>query len=166
MYSIKDYVVCGSSGVCSVEDICVPGYAVLKIPHYILQPIYDFKTKVTVPTEGSNVRLRDPISRREAEAFFETFAACELLFCTDNRYVGKFSSEILSGGEWLKWLGLLKGFADKRLRQKEKGKTLTMREDALYTRVKNLVMGELAFALGTTLAEAEETYAEHLEEHL
>lgn len=166
MYSIKDYVVCGSSGVCVVEDICIPSYAVLKTPHYILQPIYDSKTKVTIPAEGGNARLRQPISPEEAKAFFESFAACELLFCTDNRYVGKFASEILSGGEWLKWLGLLKGFTDKRLRQKEKGKTLTMREDALYTRVKNLVMGELAFVLGISAEDAEAQYAERLDEHM
>ncbi len=166
MYSIKDYVVCGSSGVCCVEDICVPSYAVLKAPHYVLQPIYDKKTKVTIPAEGGNTRLRAPIGAQEAEAFLENFAACNLLFCNDNRYVAKFAGEILSGGEWEKWLGLLKGFTQKNLQQKARGKTLTMREESLYNKVKNLVMGELAFALGITLDEATERFASHLEECL
>ena len=154
MYSIQDYVVCGSSGVCRVEDICVPSYAVLKVPHYVLQPIYDHKTKVTIPAEGGNARFRNPIDREEAEAFFIRFAHCELLFCSDNRYVAKFASEILSSGEWLRWLGLLKGFTQKNMQQKARGKTLTMREDSLYTRIKTLVMGELAFALGISPEEA------------
>jgi len=166
MYSIKDYVVCGSSGVCCVEDICVPGYAVLKVPHYVLQPIYDKKTKVTIPAEGGNTRLRDPIAAQEAEDFLARFADCQLLFCNDNRYVAKFASEILSGGEWEKWLGLLKGFTQKIMQQKARGKNLTMREDALYTKVKNLVLGEVAFALGIPLEDAAARFVPHLEECL
>ena len=166
MYSIQDYVVCGSSGVCRVEDICVPSYAVLKAPHYVLQPIYDHKTKVTIPAQGGNARFRDPISQEEAEAFFTRFAECELLFCNDNRYVAKFAGEILTGGEWLKWLGLLKGFAQKSKQQKARGKTLTMREDGLYTKIRNLVLGELAFALSIPLEEATECFATHLEEYV
>ena len=166
MYNIKDYVVCGSSGVCCVEDICVPSYAVLKVPHYVLQPIYDRKTKVTIPAEGGNTRLRDPIAAQEAEAFLESFTHCELLFCNDNRYVAKFASEILSGGEWSKWLGLLKGFTQKTLQQKARGKTLTMREESLYNKVKNLVLGEVAFALGISLEDAVARFAPHLEECL
>lgn len=166
MYSIQDYVVCGSSGVCRVEDICVPSYAVLKVPHYVLQPIYDHKTKVTIPAEGGNARFRNPIDREEAEAFFTRFAQCELLFCSDNRYVAKFASEILSSGEWLRWLGLLKGFTQKNMQQKARGKTLTMREDSLYTRIKTLVMGELAFALGISPEEAAERFGAHLEEYM
>ena len=166
MYSIKDYVVCGSSGVCCVEDICVPNYAVLKAPHYVLQPIYDRKTKVTIPAEGGNARLRDPIAKEEAEAFLARFAECELLFCNDNRYVAKFAGEILSGGEWIRWLGLLKGFTQKIMQQRARGKTLTMREESLYNKVKNLVMGELAFALGISPEAAAEAYAAHLEEYM
>ena len=166
MYSIKDYVVCGSSGVCCVEDICTPSYAVLKVPHYVLQPIYDHKTKITIPAEGGNARLRDPITAQEAEAFWECFAQCALLFCNDNRYVAKYSSEILSGGEWEKWLGLLKGFTQKILQQRARGKTLTMREEGLYNKVKNLVLGELAFALNITPEEAAEKIVPHLEEYV
>ena len=166
MYSVKDYVVCGSSGVCRVEDIRVPDYAVLKVPHYVLQPLYDLKTKVTIPVEGGHCHLRSTITRGEAEDFSKQFHACETLFCNDSRYLGKFASEILSGGEWLKWLGLFKGFCEKRSRQKSRGKGLTMREDALYNRVKNLVVGELAFVLKMSVEDVEISCIRALEDQL
>ena len=52
MFEKGHVFVYGASGVCRVEDICVRDYGAGKKEYYILQPVFDLRSSLSVPVDS------------------------------------------------------------------------------------------------------------------
>ena len=65
-----DYVVCGSKGVCTVEDVTklvMPGVDE-KREYYVLKPVYNISTTVYIPVDAGKESMRGVLSAAEANS--------------------------------------------------------------------------------------------------
>ena len=67
---INDAVIHVPEGVCTVTSIIERDLASLGIrQYYVLEPVYDHKSKIFVPIEGNNTKVRELPNKEEVLSF-------------------------------------------------------------------------------------------------
>ncbi len=155
MLNVGETFVYGSSGVCRVEDICVRDCGSGKKEYYVLQPVYDARSTVYIPTDSeklvSNVRtlltekeVYDMISSMPEEGF-------EWII-NDKERIETFRS-ILEEGTRQDVVKLLRTLYLRKKELAEKGKKLRSADEAMMQRAEKLIYGEFAWVLGISPSE-------------
>ena len=69
MFQVNDYVICGGSGVCEVQDICSNPFDQTKPEekYYLLKPVYLRENTVYIPVHHPKIAMRKLISKEEAK---------------------------------------------------------------------------------------------------
>ena len=145
-----EYVVCGSKGVCMVEDVTkldVPGM-VGKREYYVLKPVYNHGTTVYIPVDAGKESMRGVLSATEAKRLIRKMEEIAPI-CIDNdkmleqEYRGCMRTNLCE-----EWVRILKTTHQRRVKRQEMGRKVTA-VDAKYSRIaEDSLFGELAVALG------------------
>lgn len=149
MYQKGEYVVCGSKGVCIVEDITtldISGVDKTR-EYYILKPLYAAASTVYVPVDVAKDSLRRVITADEAKAFVQTIPDISLLDIANDKLLEPAYKQCLKANCCDEWVRIIKTIYQRRQTRMEAGRKETaidvryckIAEDGLY--------GELAAAL-------------------
>lgn len=149
MFSVGEYVACGSKGVCVVQDITT-----LKLPgvdqnrkYYILKPIYNAGTTVYVPLDSGVDTIRAVLGAEEAKRLVEAYPSIPLLSIPNEKMFEQTYKECMKTGSCEEWAKVLKTINDRKEKRLSTGRRMTA-VDAKYIHiVEDSLYGELAFAL-------------------
>lgn len=164
VFQINDYLIYGGSGVCVVEDICVPEINGLDPTkeYYILRPIYDNGGTIFSPVDNTRNVMRRLITRDEVSVLWEKLSATAALWNATEKIQESDFLSVIRTYDPFDWACIIKSLHERvetRIRQKKSiGETdkryLRMTEDLLY--------GELAVALDIPKDQVSEYFCEKL----
>ena len=161
MFEKGDRLVYGVNGVCTVEEMrsleIAPGSS---RDYYVLRPLNDPKTTLSVPVDSPlTSRMRPLKTPEEIKLILKSSAECVMNWI-DNRIErnAKFK-EIMINGECRELYMMLLCLKKRRHSLAVNGKRLSAGDNAMMTSVQRVLRDELCCSLDITLEEADRLLA-------
>lgn len=150
MFGKGEYVVCGSKGVCTVEDVTtlnVPGVDGRK-EYYVLKPVYNCSTTVYIPIDAGRESMRGVLSAAEAKKLIRGMEKIAPIVIENDKLLEQEYRGCMRTNLCEEWVRILKTTYQRKLKRQEMGRKVTA-VDAKYSRIaEESLYGELAVALG------------------
>lgn len=139
----------GGSGVCRVEDICIRDYGVGKKEYYILQPVYDMRSSLSIPVDSPafESRARELLSKDEVLNIIDTLPNTDAEWIRDDKERVEVFKNLLEGGVRKDIATLIRTLYLHKKELAEKGKKLRSSDEAIMQRAERLLYGEFAWVL-------------------
>lgn len=157
MYKTGELVVCGSKGVCSVEDITTLNISGIdkEREYYILKPRYMAASTVYVPVDNAEKSLRKVLTPCEAEALIDSIPDLPLITFVSEKLLEQEYKNCLKTDKSEQWARLIKTIYDRMRKRTQAGRKATA-IDARYLKIaQDCLYGELAAALACSRDEVE-----------
>ena len=77
MFKKGEYILYGTVGVCQVEGISKPDFSNNDKVYYSLVPKFDQDTTIYIPVDSPKVKMREIMTRQEAEQFILALPSVE-----------------------------------------------------------------------------------------
>ena len=149
MFGKGDYVVCGSKGVCTVEDITrlhLPGVDEEK-EYYILKPVYTVGSTVYIPADAGADTMRGILSEEEANQLIYEIPEIPSIEGINEKLLEQEYKGCMRANLCREWVKILKTTYQRTRKRQEMGRKVTA-VDAKYTRIaEDILYGELAVVL-------------------
>ena len=150
MFGIGEYVVCGSKGVCTVEDVTkldMPGVDE-KREYYVLKPIYNVSTTVYIPVDAGKESMRGVLSAAEANSLIRRIDDIAPIAIANDKMLEQEYRGCMRTNLCEEWVRIIKTTRQRKIKRQEMGRKVTA-VDAKYSRIaEDSLFGELAIALG------------------
>lgn len=149
-FAIGDLIVYGETGVCRVEDVVEKEFLGVVCPCYKLQPLYQ-SCMIFTPADNEAVFMRRIISQEEASALIEGYSSVAPEDCppASPRELAERYDKIIKLHDCSALIKLSVSIRAKREVLAEKKKKLSAVDERYLKRAEDLLLGELAAALGT-----------------
>lgn len=164
-FQVNDYIFHGGSGVCIVEDICVPKHmhgADAKRKYYRLHPIYEAGSVIYTPVDHAQTFVRPILTRREAEQLIRQLPDIEPLHIPNEKLKESQYRELLRTNRCDAWLQLIKTLYLRTQARKNDGKRPCQSDEKYLQLAERLLYGELAIPLGIPKEQVCDYIAEHV----
>lgn len=149
MFGKGDLVVCGSKGVCIVEEItklCMPGVDKDR-DYYVLKPVYNDAATVYLPVDSGEDSMRRTLSREEANSLLEAIKDIQPLNVSNDKLLEQEYRGCLRTNMCEEWVKVLKTTYIRKQNRMKMGRKMTA-VDAKYSRIAgDSLFGELAIVL-------------------
>ncbi len=149
MFKKGEFVVCGSRGVCTVEDISklTMSCADKEQEYYILKPLYTAGSTVYMPVDGDQESVRKVLSHEEADALIRELDSIPVISSPSDKLLEQEYRGCMRTGRCKEWVRILKTTYQRKCRRQEMGRKVTA-VDAKYSRIaQESLFGELSVAL-------------------
>ncbi|MBP5281742.1 MAG: CarD family transcriptional regulator [Lachnospiraceae bacterium] len=150
MFGKGDYVVCGSKGVCTVEDVTklvMPGVDE-KREYYVLKPVYNISTTVYIPVDAGKESMRGVLSAAEANSLIRRIDDIAPIAIANDKMLEQEYRGCMRTNQCEEWVRIIKTTRQRKMKRQEMGRKVTA-VDAKYSRIaEDSLFGELAVALG------------------
>ena len=164
MFQIGEKVVCGSKGVCRVENITtlnISGIDKQRV-YYILKPLYMAASTVYVPADHAMEAMRPVLSEDAARDLVERIPQLTLIHVENEKLLEQEYKACLRTDSCAEWLRIIKTTRARKERRQEAGRKMTA-VDARYLKIaQDCVYGELAVALSVPREKVEEFVEEQM----
>ena len=149
MFEVGEYVVCGSKGVCVVENITTLDIAGVdkERKYYILKPIYQTGSTVYVPVDSPKDSLRRVMERRDAQKLIEAIPDVPLLVIANDKLTEQTYKESLKSGNCEEWVRIIKTIWWRKQQRLQAGRKMTALDAKYFHMAEESLYGELAVAL-------------------
>ena len=164
MYQIGEKVVCGSKGVCSVENITKLNISGIdkEREYYILKPVYMAASTVYVPVDHAETALRSVLTEAEARELLEKIPGLTTISIANEKFLEQEYKTCLRTDRCEEWIRILKTTMERKEKRLEAGRKVTA-VDAKYLKIaQDCVYGELAVALSIPREDVETYIAEQI----
>jgi len=140
----------GASGVCKVEDICVRDYGAGKKEYYILQPVFDLRSSLSIPVDSPAfaTHARELLTKAEIDEIIETLPNTEAEWIRDDKERIETFRSLLEGGVRKDIAMLIRTLYLHKKELAERGKKLRSTDETIMQRAEKLLYGEFAYVLG------------------
>lgn len=153
MYSINDYVIYGTSGVCRIIDINIQKFNEVEREYYTIMPLYTKNSKIYVPVENHNNKLRNLLTADEIHTLIKTMPGEKGTWIKQNQQrIGRFK-EIIKEGNREELARLISMLYLCKLDLAKAGKKLTMADEGIMKEAEKMLYEEFAFVLNIKLDE-------------
>ncbi|RKJ49569.1 hypothetical protein D7X25_19490 [bacterium 1XD42-8] len=149
MLKIGEYTMYSWYGACKVEDVREISKEDGKKMYYIFKPHNDKKATVMVPVD--NERMREIISKEEAETLLKSIDELPLNWVENSRIRDELYMEILREGDTKRVLQLLKTLLLKKEEVKDAKGKMNMRDNRILTNTEKYLFSELSISLNVEL---------------
>ncbi len=150
MFSVNDYVVYGSEGVCRIEDIGRKDITGLdrEKEYYTLVPVYK-SGRIYTPTDSSII-MRRVITKEQAQELVKHIKdiSSELDVPRDSKLAAAFYKELVRTYEYEKLISVIRHIFEKQRRLVLLKKNLPAVDAKYFKMAQDILYGELGFALG------------------
>lgn len=165
---VGDYVMYGSIGICSIEEIGevhMAGTPKGKV-YYTLLPVNAKGSRIFIPVDNQKVRLRPIVSIEEAENLLVELVSLEVITPFDDKKNENQMKEIIRSCSCKETARLLKTLYYSREVRLKTGKKLSAGADKYFTLSLEALTGELAIVWNIKRAEVEKLLMEELEQSI
>lgn len=150
MFSVNDYVIYGSEGVCKVESIGHPEISGLdgKREYYTLSPVYR-SGRIYTPVD-STIIMRRVISRNQAEELIGNIkeVSGELDVPKDAKLANQYYRELVRSYECSKLIQVIKHVFQKQRRFAAEKRSLPAVDLKFFKMAEDMLYSEFGFVLG------------------
>ena len=149
VFAIGEYVVCGSKGVCTVENITrldISGVDKTR-EYYILKPLYLLGSTVYVPVDSSKESMRRVLKREEAEALIATIPGIPLIDITNEKLSEQAYRECMKTNRCEEWVRIIKTIYLRKQKRLQAGRKVTAVDARYFHLAEESLYGELAVSL-------------------
>lgn len=168
MFRKGEYVVCGSKGVCMVEEIAklsMPGVDHDK-EYYVLKPIYASGTTVYIPVDAGMGSMRKVLSAPEAKKLIRKIEDVAPISISNDKLLEQEYRGCMRTNLCEDWIRIIKTAYQRKIRRQEMGRKVTA-VDAKYARIaEDSLYGELAVALNVPREKVADFIAEEIEKRI
>ena len=155
----KDHVfVYGTNGVCRVKDICTCDYGAGRKEYYILQPVFDSRSSLSVPVDSPvlSSRARELLSEKEVLEIIDSLPDTEAEWIRDDRERLETFKNLLESGVCKDVALLVRSIYMHKKELSLKGKKLRSSDETTMQRAEKLLFEEFAWVLGINPKEVAE----------
>lgn len=155
MLNVGETLIYGSSGVCRVEDICVRDCGSGKREYYVLQPVYDTRSTVYVPTDSEKLisHAKALLTRQEIYDMIDDMPEDSFEWIVNDKERGETFRNILEEGSRKDVVKLIRTLYLRKKELSERGKKLRSSDESIMQRAERLLYGEFAWVLGINPSE-------------
>lgn len=149
MFDINDVVVYSSFGVCRIVDISVKDFCGSPARYYVLEPVFDDRCTyfVDVANQLAISRLHPVLAPAAARELIASLPKIEEQWDDNPKERKALFSRIVSGGDRLELIGLIKALRSYERSQRAAGKKLNMSDEQSLRLAEKLIRQELAVSL-------------------
>lgn len=150
MYSIGDYVVYGTRGVCQVTDIGPVGIESMDLTrdYYNLQPVYSTSNNIFCPVDNTKVIIRPILSVAEANELIESIPELESIEVVVDKQREAIYKESFATCDCKELIRIIKTIYYRRIERMNEGKKITALDERYFKMAEDNLYGELALSLG------------------
>jgi len=150
-------VVCGSKGVCVIEDVATLNISGIdkEREYYILKPIYMAASTVYVPVDVSAQSLRKVLTEEEANELIRKIPDIPLIAISNDKMLEQEYKHCLKTDRCEEWIRILKTISRRKEMRQSEGRKITAIDARYFKIARDCVFGELAAALSIPLDEVE-----------
>lgn len=150
MFSIGDIVMYTTYGICKISDIIEMSLGGKKNQYYILHPLREAKTELTIPVDNpmTKIRLHPLLSESEINDLIHEIPFLEVYWIErDNDRKVKFG-DIVKSGDRKETLRLIKCIKYHAINIKDKGRKLHATDESAMKDAEKLILDEFSHVLG------------------
>ena len=166
MYQIGDTVVCGSNGVCTVEEIgtlSIMGRAARHRKFYTLKPYYDATGKVYLPVDCDEASIRPALTKPEVEQLMSEIDDLEQVWISDEKKREAEYKSAVNSSDPRRLVRIIKTMYFRKQSRLESGKKSTAIDERYFKIAETRLYEEMALALGIDKDEVRDYIRGYLE---
>ena len=140
----------GASGVCRLDDICLRDYGGGKKEYYILQPVFDLRSSLSIPADSPVFasHARELLSKEEVLEIIDSLPESKAEWIANDKERIETFRNLLEGGVRQDIAALIRTLYLHKMELAEKGKKLRSSDETIMQRAEKLLFGEFAWVLG------------------
>lgn len=149
MFSVGDFIVYGSNGICVVKDISkidIPG-APSDRNYYLLSPVALKESTIYSPVDNNKVVMRKVLSEKEAEELLGNLEEIQDVPVTNDKLMELKYKEMIASCDLTQLVSLIKTIRKKQEKRISMGKKITSTDERYLRRAEESVCNELMLAL-------------------
>ncbi len=156
MFNKGDLLQYGNSGVCRVEDIVsdVPGFD-KNLTYYLMVPINNVNSKIYLPTNADNIRLRPVMTHKEMVNLLQKLDDFKEYDITNEKQCEAIYRDAMISLDYARWMELLKTLCMRKQTRALQGKKVTSTDERYFKNVSGRLSEEMTVALGECEAKEE-----------
>lgn len=149
MYKIGDYIVKSMNGVCKVEDILHLNMSEVDKTklYYLLIPIEDKRAKIYMPTDTTDVTVREAMNEDEAWDLIKRIPTIDEMWIDNSKLREQNYKEVVKNCNLDDVVGIVKSTYNRKKKREAEGKKNTAVDERYLKMTENMLYSELAFAL-------------------
>lgn len=148
MYKLDDIIAYSSQGVCKVVEISTKEFAGQQMEYYILKPVFDSRSTVSVPVSNAKLtsRMRQIMTREEADALIDSIADAEYIWIDDDNKRREAYNALLTEGDPSRIAALFKTLILRRKELEALSRKLRTADDGFLRQSEKLLCCECSYA--------------------
>ena len=163
MYQKGDYVVKIPEGICKIEDVMQLDIYDTDKEYSMLVPISEKSSKIYIPTDNAEGRIRKVISKEEALKFIKSIPEVDAKDIPNEKMrEQEYKTSILSCNNE-KIVSIIKSIYARRQERMEQGKKITTTDDKYFKRAEDVLFSELSFVLNIPKDKMEQFISDTIE---
>lgn len=166
MFSVDDYIVYGTTGVCKVVQIGpmkMSGVSGDRI-YYTLAPVYSKGSTIFTPADNDKVIMRPVLTRDEAEKLIDEIQELDTLWVPDEKKREDIYKQSIRTCECTEWIKIIKALYLRKADRIAEGKKVTVNDTKYLHLAEERLYGELAISLDMQKDEVEDYITKRIEE--
>lgn len=162
MLQVGDYVVSSANGICKIEEEVEQNWSGKKKTYFMLLPVKEKGTKLYIPIDTAEQRIRKAMDYDEAEDFIDSLGSVlELKIENDKLRENEYKQAVYSG-EPSRIASVIKTIYVRMQKRLVQGKKTTAIDERYLKTAVHMLHSELAYALGCEEEEVEGIIMESL----
>lgn len=163
MYQKGDYVVKIPEGICRIEDVMQLDIYDTDKEYYMLVPISEKSSKIYIPTDNAEGRIRKVISKEETLKFIKSIPEIDAKDIPNEKMrEQEYKTSILSCNNE-KIVSIIKSIYARKQERMEQGKKITTTDDKYFKRAEDVLFSELSFVLNIPKDKMEQFISDTIE---
>ena len=165
MFDVGDYIVCGSNGICTVENIGtidVPDVDPNRL-YYILQPVYTKTSVVYIPVDNEKIVMRKVLTGEQVQKLIDQIPEIETIGEKNDKLREERFKECMRHYDCMEWIKVIKTLYLRRQERVERGQKVTATDARYLKAAEDQLYGEFAMALGIEKGEVEHFIEERIQ---
>ncbi len=151
MYNVGDVVLYTTYGICRVTDIIKRVFNGNETNYYVLNPLTESKTELTVPVDNpmTIARLHPLLEASEIERIIEAVPYLEVYWIENENQRKKEFADTIKSGNRLDTLKMIKSIKAHKLSLKDKSRKLHACDEQCMRDAQKLIVDEFSYVLKT-----------------
>ena len=150
MYSVGNIVIYTLYGICTITEETERFFNGVNTKYFVLVPLSDTKTKITVPAENPITlsRIHSLLPSNEIEAIIEEIPFLETIWIENDNQRKKEFGNIIKSGNRKEILQMIKSIHTHAIELKNKGRKLHVSDEQCMRDGEKLILDEFSYVLG------------------
>lgn len=145
---INDAVMHVPEGVCKVTEIIerdLSRYGIRR--YYVLVPVYDRGTKIYIPTDAGNDKMKSLPEKEEVLQIIDEIPSCESVWIENDKERQESFNKILSRCDHREMMALLYTLRNKHAEKVRTGKKFHSADERIFREAERILFGEFGYIL-------------------